>query len=194
MSSVVMAYHEMGCVGLRALLEQGVAVSAVFTHEDDPGENCWFGSVAELARSHGIPAFAPKDVNEPEWVEKIRRLKPDVIFSFYYRRLIKRPIRVIPRQGCVNLHGSLLPKYRGRCPVNWQLVNGETESGVTLHYIVGRADARVPDIGRARTRLGWEPRVDLREALRRTVAHYVARHSRNSQSGRNDDDGGGPWL
>jgi len=155
MSVVVMAYHEMGCAGLRVLLDEGIAVSAVFTHKDDPAENCWFGSVAELARSRGVPAFVPEDVNEPEWVEKITQLQPDVIFSFYYRRLLKRPIRAIPPRGCVNLHGSLLPKYRGRSPINWQLVNGETESGVTLHYIVGRADAG-DIIGQGRVDVGPE--------------------------------------
>jgi len=155
MSVVVMAYHEMGCTGLRLLLDQGVEVSAVFTYEDDPAENCWFGSVAKLARSRGIPAFTPENVNESEWVRKIERLKPEVIFSFYYRDLIRRPIRLIPTHGCVNLHGSLLPKYRGRSPVNWQLVNGETESGVTLHYIIGRADAG-DIIGQERVEVGPE--------------------------------------
>jgi UDP-4-amino-4-deoxy-L-arabinose formyltransferase/UDP-glucuronic acid dehydrogenase (UDP-4-keto-hexauronic acid decarboxylating) len=155
MSVVVMAYHEMGCAGLRVLLDEGIAVSAVFTHEDDPAENCWFGSVADLARSRGIPVFAPENVNGPEWVEKIAAARPEVIFSFYYRRLLKRPIRAIPPRGCVNLHGSLLPKYRGRSPVNWQLVNGETESGVTLHYIVGRADAG-DIIGQERVEVGPE--------------------------------------
>ena len=155
MSVVVMAYHEMGCTGLRFLLDHGVEVSAVFTYEDDPAENCWFGSVAKLARLHGIPAFTPKNVNEPEWVKEVERLKPEVLFSFYYRDLIRRPIRVIPTHGCVNLHGSLLPKYRGRAPLNWQLVHGETESGVTLHYITGRPDAG-DIIGQERVEVGPE--------------------------------------
>ena len=141
MSVVALAYHAMGCMGLQVLLDEGVDVAAVFSYEDDRNENCWFGSVAELARENGIPTFTTEDINAPHWVERLRRLAPDVIFSFYYRHMIKRPIREIPRFGCVNLHGSLLPKYRGRCPLNWQLVHGETESGVTLHDIVGRADA-----------------------------------------------------
>jgi len=141
MSVVVLAYHEMGCMGLRVLLKRGADVAAVFTYEDNPAENIWFESVAELARRHGIPTFTTEDVNAPEWVARIRSLGPDVVFSFYYRHMLKLAIREIPRHGCVNLHGSLLPKYRGRSPINWQLVNGETESGVTLHYIIGRADA-----------------------------------------------------
>ena len=183
MSVIVMAYHEMGCTGLRLLLDQGVEVSAVFTYEDDPAENCWFGSVAELARSHGIPAFTPKNVNEPEWVQEIERLKPEVIFSFHYRNLLRRPIRVIPTHGCVNLHSSLLPKYRGRSPVNWQLVNGETESGVTLHHIVGRADAG-DIIGQERVEVGPEDTAILLYRKLLTAAERVLlRHLRGVLDG-----------
>lgn len=141
MSVVVMANSKMGCMGLGVLIERKVPISAVFTYEDDPREDAWFGSVKQLALAARLPTFLTEDVNAPEWVERIREMKPDVIFSFYYRHMIKRPIREIPRFGCVNLHGSLLPKYRGRCPINWQLVHGEKESGVTLHYIVREADA-----------------------------------------------------
>ena len=183
MSVIVMAYHEMGCTGLRLLLDRGVEVSAVFTYEDDPAENCWFGSVAKLARSRGIPVFTPKNVNEPEWVQKIERLKPEVIFSFYYRDLIRRPIRVIPTHGCVNLHGSLLPKYRGRSPVNWQLVNGETESGVTLHYIIGRADAG-DIIGQERVEVGPEDTaIVLYRKLLAAAERVLHRHLRGVLDG-----------
>jgi len=183
MSVVVMAYHEMGCTGLRLLLDAGVEVSAVFTYEDDPAENCWFGSVAKLARSRGIPAFTPKNVNEPDWVQKIERLKPEVLFSFYYRDLIRRPIRVIPTHGCVNMHGSLLPKYRGRSPVNWQLVNGETESGVTLHYITGRADAG-DIIGQERVEVGPEDTaIVLYRKLLAAAERVLRRHLRGVLAG-----------
>jgi UDP-4-amino-4-deoxy-L-arabinose formyltransferase/UDP-glucuronic acid dehydrogenase (UDP-4-keto-hexauronic acid decarboxylating) len=127
-------------MGLKALLKNGFDVAAVFTHIDDPCENQWFDSVAELAASHGIPVFAPEDINHPMWIDRIRSLEPDVLFSFYYRKMVKKPILDIPKAGCLNLHGSLLPAYRGRCPVNWVLVNGETETGVTLHYMTPRPD------------------------------------------------------
>jgi UDP-4-amino-4-deoxy-L-arabinose formyltransferase/UDP-glucuronic acid dehydrogenase (UDP-4-keto-hexauronic acid decarboxylating) len=140
MKSVVLAYHNIGCVGIEALLRNGLEVAAVFTHKDDSRENIWFDSVAELAASHGIPVFAPDSINHPLWVKRIRELSPDIIFSFYYRNIIKQPILDIPPAGCLNLHGSLLPKYRGRCPVNWVLVNGEKETGVTLHYMTPRPD------------------------------------------------------
>lgn len=113
---------------------------AVVTHRDDPGETIWFGSVAELAGAHGIPVQTPEDPNVPAFVEEVRRLRPDLLFSFYYRRLLSPAILAVPPLGAINLHGSLLPKYRGRAPVNWVLVRGETTTGVTLHYMDARAD------------------------------------------------------
>ncbi|MDD5677851.1 MAG: bifunctional UDP-4-amino-4-deoxy-L-arabinose formyltransferase/UDP-glucuronic acid oxidase ArnA [Kiritimatiellae bacterium] len=140
MKAIVLAYHDIGCAGLDALLRNGFDVQAVFTHKDNPGEVVWFHSVAELAAARGIPVYAPEDINHPIWVEKIRALKPDIIFSFYYRQMVKAAILDIPPRGCINLHGSLLPKYRGRCPVNWVLINGEKETGVTLHYMTLHPD------------------------------------------------------
>jgi len=140
MRAVVFAYHNVGCTGIEALLRNGFEIAAVFTHRDSTNENIWFDSVAEFAASRNIPVFAPADVNNPIWVNRIRKLKPDVIFSFYFRDMIKPEILDIPAKGCLNLHGSLLPKYRGRCPINWVLVNGEKETGVTLHYMTAKPD------------------------------------------------------
>jgi len=140
MKAVVLGYSNIGCAGIEALLRNGIEIVAVITHKDDPRESIWFGSVAELAASKGIPVFAPEDVNHPIWVKKIKDMAPDIIFSFYYRKMVKKQILEIPKAGCLNLHGSLLPKYRGRCPINWVLVNGEKETGVTLHYMTPRPD------------------------------------------------------
>ena len=138
--AVVAAYHNMGCRGLEALARAGYQIAAVFTHLDDSEENLWFDSVAEWAAARDLPVYSPQNINHPLWVERIMALQPDVLFSFYYRRLIQPPILAIPMAGCFNLHGSLLPKYRGRAPVNWVLVNGERETGVTLHYMTPRPD------------------------------------------------------
>ena len=140
MKAIVLAYHNIGCVGIEALLQNGYEIAAVFTHQDNPNENVWFNSVAELASGHGIPVFSPDDINHPIWVQKIKKFAPDIFFSFYYRNMVSSKILDIPPSGCLNLHGSLLPKYRGRCPINWVLVNGEAETGVTLHYMTPRAD------------------------------------------------------
>lgn len=141
MKAVVFAYHDMGCTGTQALLDAGYDIAAIFTHPDTTGENTFFGSVARIAAEHGIPVYAPDDVNHPLWVERIRALAPDMIFSFYYRNLLCDEILGLAANGAFNLHGSLLPAYRGRAPLNWVLVNGETETGVTLHRMVRRADA-----------------------------------------------------
>lgn len=141
MKAVVFAYHDMGCVGVQALLDAGFDIAAIFTHADNAQENAFFGSVARLAAERAIPVYAPDDVNHPLWVDRIAELKPDVIFSFYYRNLLGEAILSSARIGAFNLHGSLLPAYRGRAPLNWVLVNGETQTGVTLHRMISRADA-----------------------------------------------------
>ncbi len=137
---VAFAYHDMGVVCLEELAEQGADLAMVMTHRDDPQEAVWFASVAAWAAARGIPVSTPEDPNVPEVVERIRALRPDLFFSFYYRRLLSPALLAIPRLGAVNLHGSLLPKYRGRAPLNWVLVRGETVTGVTLHYMDARAD------------------------------------------------------
>ncbi len=140
MKTIVLAYHNIGCVGIKALIAHGFDIQAVFTHQDAPEENHWFDSVAELAAEQGLPVFAPENINHPLWLARIREMAPDIIFSFYYRNMVGPELLALPRAGCLNLHGSLLPRYRGRCPVNWVLVNGEAETGVTLHYMTPKPD------------------------------------------------------
>ncbi len=141
MKAVVFAYHNIGTVGLEALAREKFDIRAIFSHLDDPGENIWFGSVVEWGQKHQIPVFCPKNVNLPEWIDRIRKISPEVIFSFYYRNLLGSGILMIPSVGAFNLHGSLLPAYRGRSPVNWVLVNGEQRTGVTLHHMLEAPDA-----------------------------------------------------
>ncbi|MGH7785525.1 MAG: formyltransferase [Candidatus Binatia bacterium] len=141
MRSVVFAYSDVGYVCLETLLAQGAEIAAVVTHDDDPGEQVWFRSVRGLAERHGLPVFTDARVDTPEWLARLRGWQPDFLFSFYYRRLLPPAVLDCARRGAFNLHGSLLPRYRGRCPVNWVLIHGETETGVTLHYMVARADA-----------------------------------------------------
>ncbi|MEI6810032.1 MAG: formyltransferase family protein, partial [bacterium] len=119
MKAVVLGYCNIGCAGIEALLRNGFEIAAVFTHKDSPQETIWFDSIAEFAATRGIPVFAPEDINHPMWVQRIKDLNPDIIFSFYYRNMVKQAILDIPKAGCLNLHGSLLPVYRGRCPTNW---------------------------------------------------------------------------
>ena len=138
--AVVFAYHNVGVRCLNVLLAHGVDVALVVTHRDNPKETIWFDSVAELAALHDIPVLTPDHPNTPEVIEQIRALQPDFFFSFYYREMLKRALLEIPKRGALNMHGSLLPKYRGRVPVNWAIIHGETETGSTLHYMTEKPD------------------------------------------------------
>ena len=138
--AVVFAYHNVGVRCLSVLLAHGVEVPLVVTHRDNPKETIWFDSVAELAALHGIPVITPDNPNTPEVVEQIRASQPDFFFSFYYREMLKSELLEIPKHGALNMHGSLLPKYRGRVPVNWAIIHGETETGSTLHYMTEKPD------------------------------------------------------
>jgi methionyl-tRNA formyltransferase len=139
--AVVFAYSEVGVRCVRELLSQGVDIAILFTHEDDPGESQWFGSVKQLAKEHGVRVETPDDPNIPYWVEEGRRAAPDFLFSFYYRYLLKAPWLAVPTRGALNMHGSLLPKYRGRAPIHWAIIHGESVTGASLHYMLEKPDA-----------------------------------------------------
>ncbi len=139
--AVVFAYHNVGVRCLSALLAHRIEVALVLTHDDDPAELIWFDSVRDLAQQHGIPTIAPRDPHAPDVVAQLRAAEPDFLFSFYYRHMLKPPLLGIAPRGALNMHGSLLPKYRGRVPVNWAVIKGETETGATLHYMVEKPDA-----------------------------------------------------
>ncbi len=143
------AYHNVGVRCLKVLLAQGVEIALVLTHQDSPDENIWFESVADLCREHGIPFETPEYVSGEKggvdhgalWVRRLTEIAPDFIFSFYYRNMLPMTLLNTARQGALNMHGSLLPQYRGRVPVNWAIVRGETRTGATLHYMVEKPDA-----------------------------------------------------
>lgn len=139
-SAVVFAYHNVGVRCLSVLLHYGVRIPLVVTHRDNPAENIWFESVEKLARMHDIPVMTPEDPNTPEVVAQIAATQPDFLFSFYYRNMLKKALLDIPRRAAYNMHGSLLPKYRGRVPVNWAIIHGERETGATLHAMNEKPD------------------------------------------------------
>ncbi|MCU0898407.1 MAG: formyltransferase [Burkholderiales bacterium] len=139
--AVVFAYHNVGVRCLAVLLAHRIEIPLVVTHEDNPGENVWFESVASLARLHGIETAAPADPNDPAFVARLAALRPDFLFSFYYRQMLSPAVLATAARGAFNMHGSLLPKYRGRVPVNWAIVRGERETGATLHEMVEKPDA-----------------------------------------------------
>ena len=141
MRAVVFCYHNMGVLGLESLLAAGFDVVLVLSHQDDPNENLWFNSVAKFCHERGLECITPEKPNTQEVIDQIQAARPDIIFSFYYRHMLSEAILNIAPLGAYNLHGSYLPAYRGRCPVNWVIVNGETATGVTLHEMVVKPDA-----------------------------------------------------
>ena len=141
---IVCAYGGFGCAGIDALVHAGAHIVHGFSHADQPGENIWWPSVMARCQSLGAPCDLDADFSATgpgSAAHTIHALHADFIFSFYYRRMIPERILDLTRYGGYNLHGSLLPKYRGRAPINWQLVHGETRSGLTLHRMVRQADA-----------------------------------------------------
>jgi len=139
--AVVFAYHDVGVRCLKTLISAGVEIPLVVTVGDDARERQWYASVAATAADYGLTVIAPAQANDPQLERALGELQPDFIFSFYYRSLLGAPLLRAARRGALNMHGSLLPKYRGRAPVNWAILKGECETGATLHYMVARADA-----------------------------------------------------
>ena len=141
MHAVVFAYHDVGVNCLKALLAAGIQVDLVITHQDDPNENVWFGSVAKLCADQDIPYLTPTANELLDLAPKLEALAPDYIFSFYYRHMIPVQILACAKITALNMHGSLLPKYRGRAPVNWAILHGETQTGASLHIMEAKPDA-----------------------------------------------------
>jgi methionyl-tRNA formyltransferase len=139
--AVVFAHHDVGVRCLSVLLAAGVDVPLVIAHDDEPHEAVAFASVVEMAIARELDVALPDDVNDPALQRRIAVLKPDFIFSFYCRQMIGGEILRAARRGALNMHGSLLPAYRGRAPVNWAVIRGETQTGATLHYMTEKADA-----------------------------------------------------
>ena len=139
-SAVVFGYGDIGVRCTRVLLEHGVDVKLVVTHADDPAENRWYASLAEFATTSGLSVIAPAKPDD-RLLDRLRIWKPDFLFSFYYRQLLPDWLLETARQGALNMHGSLLPRFRGRAPVNWAVLRGASETGATLHYMVSQPDA-----------------------------------------------------
>ncbi|RME88698.1 MAG: formyltransferase [Planctomycetota bacterium] len=152
---IFFGYSAMGYEGLEYLIRQKEEIAAVISHRDKEEENIWFPSVPKLAKEAGIPLYYGEEMSSKELKELVASLEPDIILSIYYRNLIPGSVLKMARIGAYNLHGSLLPRFRGRCPTNWQILKGETVSGVTLHVMERKADTG-PIVGQKRIPI--EPR------------------------------------
>ena len=138
MRIVFMGTPDFSVPALEALVEGGHEVVAAITQPDKPkgrGKAVLMTPVKEKAMELGIPVYQPVKVREPEFVEKLRQMKPDAIVVVAFGQILPKSILEIPRYGCVNIHASLLPKYRGAAPIQWAVIDGERESGVTTMFM-----------------------------------------------------------
>jgi methionyl-tRNA formyltransferase len=159
-------YSEVGHDCLSLLLERGDNVVALITHEDKPGEKIWFKTPAIAARERAVPVYTPDKLGTPEWMDRITGMRPDLILSAYYRNMISTKVLGLAPLGAFNMHGSLLPKYRGRAPINWAVLHGEPRIGMTLHRMV-----REPDAGNIVDQEGVDigPRDTAEQAFRKVL-------------------------
>jgi len=141
MRAVVFGNREMGCACLEEVLRQGVEVPLVVTYPPDPGEAPGFRSLAEVASERGLSVAAPPDARGTRLLGAVRGARPDLILSFYYGHRLPASLLASPRIGAYNMHGSLLPRWRGRAPLPFVLLHGDRESGATLHAMVEEFDA-----------------------------------------------------
>lgn len=129
-----MGTPEFACPTLLALIERGERLAAVVTQPDRPkgrGQKLMPPPVKELALRHGIPVLQPHRVRDPDFIDTLRGMRPDVIVVVAFGQILPKALLDIPPQGCINVHASLLPRYRGAAPLNWCIINGEQETGVT---------------------------------------------------------------
>ena len=140
-TAVVFGYGDVGIRCTATLLAQGIDVRLVASHADDPNETQWYGSLARFATEHDLPVHLSDDAQDADLLERVRAIAPDFLFSFYYRRMIPQALLDCARRGALNMHGSLLPQFRGRAPVNWAVVKGATQTGASLHYMTAKPDA-----------------------------------------------------
>jgi methionyl-tRNA formyltransferase len=138
---VIAGYSDVGYRCTKWLLDAGEKVSLIYTHPDTPGEERWWESMADLGAARGVPVLVVEDLSDPTEPVRLKALAPDFLFSFYFRTMIPPQVLAIPAKGALNMHGSLLPQFRGRAPVNWAILKGATATGASLHFMVEKPDA-----------------------------------------------------
>lgn len=143
MRILFMGTPDFAAVSLRRLVDAGYEVCGVFTQPDKPGnrKRVTFSPVKEYALSENLPLFQPLRMREEQALATVRNLDPELIVTVAYGQLLPQEILEVPRYGAVNVHASLLPKYRGAAPINWAILNDEPETGISVMYMTRRLDA-----------------------------------------------------
>lgn len=144
MRVVFMGTPDIAATCLKRILEDGFQVVGVYTQPDRPknrGMKLAQSPVKALALEHGIPVFQPESFREEETVAALRELRPDVVAVVAYGRILPQRVLDVPQKGCINIHASLLPEYRGSAPYQWAVLDGKEKTGVTAMYLVREMDA-----------------------------------------------------
>ena len=144
MRIIFMGTPDIAATCLQKLLEDGFDVAAVYTQPDRPknrGMKLAFSPVKEVALAAGLPVYQPENFRDAETVEALRALQPDVIAVVAYGRILPQSVLDIPPKGCINIHASILPSYRGSAPYQWAVLDGCKETGVTAMYLCREMDA-----------------------------------------------------
>lgn len=144
MRIVFMGTPEFASVSLSELISRGYEIAGVFTQPDKAkgrGMELSFSPVKELALTHGIPVFQPEKMRDGTALQILKNLKPDLVVVVAYGRILPDDLLAVPPLGTINVHGSLLPKYRGAAPIQWAVLNGEEKTGVSTMYLASEMDA-----------------------------------------------------
>ena len=144
MRIVFMGTPDIAATCLKKILDDGFEVVGVYTQPDRPkgrGMKLVASPVKEVALAAGIPVYQPENFREEETVEQLRALKPDICAVVAYGRILPQKVLDVPTFGCINIHASLLPKYRGSAPYQWAVLDGLQETGVTAMYLCREMDA-----------------------------------------------------
>ena len=137
MRILFMGTPDFAAVSLKRLVEDGHELCGVFTQPDKPRNRnkVTFSPVKEYALSQGLTVYQPTKLRDGTALELVKSLAPELIVVVAYGRILPKDILDVPPLGCVNVHASLLPKYRGSAPINWAMLNGDTETGVSIMYM-----------------------------------------------------------
>ena len=192
-----MGTPDFASASLEALLKNRFDVTAVFTQPDKPrgrGMEVSFCDVKKVALAHDLPVYQPTTLRTEEATELIRELNPDILVVVAYGKLIPDDILAIPRYGAVNVHGSLLPKYRGAAPIQWAVLNGDDITGITTMYLASKMDCG-DIIYQAETKIGeYETSGELFDRLKVMGADLLIKTLNDIESGtapripQNDED------
>ncbi len=186
MRVVFMGTPDIAATCLKKILADGMEVVGVYTQPDRPkgrGMKMVFPPVKEVALAAGIPVFQPENFRQEETVEQLRALNPDIFAVVAYGRILPQKVLDIPKLGCINIHASILPQYRGSAPYQWAVLDGLTETGVSAQYMVLQMDAG-DVIDAAKTPIGEnETAGELLDRLAVLGADLLSRTLKRAESG-----------